>query len=218
MIPRRLAFPPNVALIVGSLILVTSFAIMFTRAGSAANTVQIFDWDTPTDFSNEEKQPLMGTGFIPFQSTDFVSVALDIIPSRPDDRPSAALAAPPPGTTDISILALPFVESDDPGLIAYQLASVRYTFNGRVLYISTLQPANLGVTRRLNIGYQYGDIGNGRVAFTSSKVVREGPDLKTLHTYNLVSFVENGLVITLASQLPTDQLIGLAKSATLNAR
>ena len=106
----------------------------------------------------------------------------------------------------------------DPGLVAYYLASLRYTFNQNVVYVTTLQPANLGVTRPLDIGLQYGDIGNGRIAYTASEVVRDGPNLQTRRMFNVVSFVENGLIITIASELPSEQLIELAKGVTFNAR
>ena len=117
------------------------------------------------------------------------------------------------GVTEQAILAPPFIPNDNPKFIGYHLATMRYRLNGSAVYLATLQPANLGLKRPLNIGQVSGDLGNGRQAYVGSSVLREGPKLETRRTFNQVSFVENGLIVVVSSELPAEQLFVFAKDA-----
>jgi hypothetical protein len=158
-----------------------------------------------------------GIGVIPYR-TEFTPIALGELPGRDDSQPIAVLGTPPAGLTDVGVSTPPLMALDDPELVAYVLASLRYQFSGQTLYVTTLQPANLGLQRPLNLGPRYGDLGNGRIAYSTTQVVREGQDFQIRRPFNVVSFVENGLVVTLAGEMPSEKLIDFAKTVTFSPR
>lgn len=206
-------------ILVGCGLIVAIFITTLAQGGRAADTLRIYTWpDQPGAApEREEDFPVSGTGLIPYTSTEFVPIVLSVTPSRDDGLPIAILSTLPAGVTEQAILATPFVPNDNPKFIGYQLATMRYRFNSSDVYIATLQPANLGLKRPLNIGHLYGDLGNGRQAYIASSVSREGPKLETRRTFNQVSFVENGHIVVISSELPTDQLLMFAKDVSFTS-
>jgi hypothetical protein len=200
---------------------VAAIVVAIVAQGSrAAEPFRIYAWpDRPGQApEREEDFPVSGTGLIPFQSTDFVPIALGVTPSRDDGRPVAVLSTLPAGVVEQALLAPPFVRNENPKFIGYQVATVRYRLIESDVYVATLQPANLGLQRPLDLGRLRGDIGNGRQVYIKSGVLREGPDLAMRRTFNQVSFVENGLIVVISSELPADRLFTFAKVVSFTGR
>jgi len=201
-----------------SLLALLLLTALLAYNGKAAGALHIFDRTAPGDFSQEASRPVVVTGIIPFDSNDFVPMAANATPSRADARPLAALGNLPQDTTGVAIRTKPFVGSTEPGRVSYDLGTVRYTLKSGSVYVMTVQPTNLGTQRPLDLGRVSGDIGSGRIAYTSSIIHRDGPNLETRHTVNMVSFVDNELVVTVAGEIPVDQLLALAGGVSISGR
>lgn len=206
-------------ILVGCGLVAAIFIATFAQGGRAADTLRIYAWSDQPGAApvREEDFPVSGTGLIPYTSTEFIPLALGVTPSRDDGLPIAVLSTLPAGVTEQAILAAPFVPNDNPKFIGYQLATIRYRFNGSDVYVATLRPANLGLKRPLNIGHLYGDLGNGRQAYIASSVSREGPKLETRRTFNQITFVENGHIVVISSELAADQLLLFAKAVSFTS-
>ena len=209
---RRRSLFSGLGILIGCVLLAAIFAATLTQGGQAADTLRIYNQAAAAP-EREEDSPVSGTGGVPNIDATFVPVASGVTPGRDDGRAIAALATLPVGVTEQAILAPPFIPNDNPKFIGYHLATMRYRLNGSAVYLATLQPANLGLKRPLNIGQVSGDLGNGRQAYVGSSVLREGPKLETRRTFNQVSFVENGLIVVVSSELPAEQLFVFAKDA-----
>ncbi len=210
---RRWSAIGRTILIFGGLLALLSLGSA-TQSGKAADTLRIYDWAGPAPTRTEDA-PVSGTGSVPLWQTEFLPLALHSTPARSDGRPIAFLTPLPTGVTEQALVAPSFIPNDNPNFIGYHLATVRYRYNGSDLYLATLQPANLGLQRPLDLGRSYQGLNNGRHLYHNAAVYREGPNLEIRRTFNQLSFVENGLVIVLASELPADQLLPFATMITL---
>ena len=54
--------------------------------------------------------------------------------------------------------------------------------------------------------------------YVGSTVYREGPSLATRRTFNQVSFVENGRIVVISSELPADQLFTFSKDVSFTGQ
>lgn len=204
-------------LVIGSLLVLAVPAALFARTGAAADTLRIFDWSDPA--AREKGGPTQsGLAFVLSDDKYYTTVAAGAVPGWSDNLPIAAFGTNPPGTTDVAIHETPAVQSHTPNAVLYLRAAVRYRFNGHLVYLSTAEPVMLGKEQPLSIGRLRETTDSGRALYVASEVMRQGANREISRTFNQVTFVENGLIVTLASELPQEQLIALIKTVEFNGR
>jgi len=118
-----------------------------------------------------------------------------------DSRPVAQLApgavGAQPAATFFPILRPPVSE------ISYTiLASVQYTVNGHLVFVTTARPSPAAAQRQLGLGNEKVQLADGTTAWVATGIPSGQP--------NQVVTMRNGLIITVASDLPIDTLKDLA--------
>lgn len=202
----------------GSLVALAIAAALFARSGAAADTLRIFDWSNPSAAYKENGPAESGLPFTLTNDRYYTPVATGTVPARGDKLPVAVLGTLPQGTTDVAIYETPAMQSAPPNAFLYLRAAVRYRFNGQAVYLSTSRPLPIGGEKPLSIGRLRETTGDGRSLYIASEVMRQGTNREIVRTFNQVSFVENGLIVTLASELPQDELVTLVKTIVFTGR
>lgn len=205
-------------LFVGSLILLTIAVTLFAHSGAADGTLRIFDWSDPSAAYKENGPAESGLPFTLTNDRYYTSIVTGAVPERVDKLPIAVLNVLPQATGDVAIYETPAMQSAPPNAFLYLRAVVRYRFNGQDIYLSTSQPLPIGGEKSVSIGRLRETTGDGRSLYIASEVRRQGANREIVHTFNQVSFVENGLIVTLAGELPQDELVTLIKTVTFTGR
>jgi hypothetical protein len=130
---------------------------------------------------------------------------LDLVPPHPSSgaRPVAQLIPPPSGLQAVtfSLDDPPSGQENSGG--AYRSATGRYTINGHVVLVTTLYADADGAS----LGTQQMQLPDGTEAWAT-------PAAGSFSS-NQIAFARDGLLITLAGDLPLDDLAALATSVTI---
>lgn len=209
--------PTRKYLIVASLFALVAAAALFARTGTAADTLRIYDWAAAPAPYEQTGVPQSGMAPILNEDRYYTPVVAGAVPGRSDKLPIAILGTHPQGITDVGIHVTPTVQSLPPNTFLHLLASVRYRLNGQAVYLTTSEPVSLDKEEALNIGRLRETTGSGRAIYIASTGVWTGTPEKLI-TFNQVTFVENGLIVTLASELPQEELVTLIKTVGFTGR
>jgi hypothetical protein len=204
------------AFLVGALLAAGLLALFLTRPGAAEGTLPILDWDNM--FGSRQQYGPSQTGVAPLLLGEryYTPVALSTALRRDDGLPIASLVSLPPGTTAMALHAPPAQRPLSADTILHVNAVVCYQVAGQSLYLSTAEPGPLAQGVPLSIGRAAGTTADGRALYATSITVRQGAQREISRVFNEVSYVENGLIVTLHGELPTEQLIALITTARLN--
>jgi len=121
----------------------------------------------------------------------------------PDGRPVAEFATLPSALQALAVYVPPILHASRPDEVAFvHLGSVRYTVSGHLIFVTTYRPSTAAASRILGLGNQTVHLRNGSVAWIKTGLNPEGRGGAT----NDVVQMHNGLLITVASDLPVAQL------------
>jgi len=127
---------------------------------------------------------------------------------NPDNRPIARLSDIPDFVQNTAALIpknLPNLKND---VVSYQItSSVRYTGNNRTVLVTTARPSAAAINRQISFG-ETSKLADGSIVQVRTNVPGNTP--------NAVVLTRNNLVITIASDLPLEDVKNLARSITFN--
>jgi len=128
---------------------------------------------------------------------------------NPDNRPIARLSDIPDFVQNTAALIpknLPNLKDRD--VVSYQItSSVRYTGNNRTVLVTTARPSAATINRQISFG-ETSKLADGSIVQVRTNVRGNTP--------NAVVLTRNNLVITIASDLPLEDVKNLARSITFD--
>lgn len=186
-----------------ALLSVGMVALLRTASGSSMLAVR-----NPETLVQRGDAPLLTVpSLIPPDQSAFVAQQVSKPVVASDGRPVAQFATPPSGLQVFAVYIPPEVHALSPGEVAFvHLGSVRYTVNGHPVFVTTYRPSPAAAQRIFSLGNQTVHLKNGSTAWIKTGLTPEGRGGAT----NEVVQVRNGLLITVASDLPVDQLQTMA--------
>ena len=128
--------------------------------------------------------------------------------TAPDGRPVAQLGTIPATVQTVSVnLPTPHTPPPPSTRVAYQiLASVRYIGSEHSVLVTTTRPTAAAAQQPTVFG-DYTELANGTTAWVRINMPYKEP--------NQVVFMHNGLIITIASDLPVEDIKALAAQVVL---
>lgn len=141
---------------------------------------------------------------IPPSQKNYANLQSDKAIAALDDRPVAQLAKPPASITQAIATNFPDIRPEqDATTVSYAiLASVRYTGNGHTVFVTTARPSPAAARETTVFGNQTVRLADGSTAWVSTGIPGDIP--------NQVVLVKDNLIITVAGDLPLDDLQTLA--------
>ncbi len=186
-----------------ALVSVGMVALPRTISGSGAMTVR----SPETIVQRGDAPSLTVPSLIPYDQSLFTPqpVAQPVV--VPDGRPVAEFATLPSALQALAVYIPTILHASRPDEVAFvHLGSVRYTVSGHPIFVTTYRPSTAAASRILSLGNQTVHLRNGSVAWIKTGLNPEGRGGAT----NDVVQMHNGLLITVASDLPVAQLQTMA--------
>jgi hypothetical protein len=126
----------------------------------------------------------------------------------PDGRPVAQLASTPPNLAQAVAVNFPDGPADAAGEVAFRvLSSIRYTGSGHTVLVTTARPSAAALQETISLGNQTVRMSDGSTGYIGTGMPG--------NLSNQLAWVKDDLIITLASDLPIDNLKQLAASIIL---
>lgn len=150
--------------------------------------------------------PLMPTssqGYVPHQTGPAIT--------SPDSRPIAQLATLPANLQFIDVKLPPLRGPKADELLFTIQASIRYTVSGHHVLVTTYRPSPAAAQRVLGLGNQTVQLANGSTAWLTTNLDPPYPGGPT----SQVVYVQDDLIVTVASDLAPNQLRAFATTVTL---
>lgn len=157
-----------------------------------------------------EAPPLSLPPLIPPTLEEYVKQPLNVPITARDRRPVGKLVNPPGKLAqEIYVNLPPDTKTFEPDVVAFKVrSSVRYVGNGHIVVVTTAVPSPAAAKLLTNLGNQEVQLPNGSTAFATDGLSTDTP--------NRLVFKRGNLIITVASDLPIDQIKGLAANVDTN--
>lgn len=123
--------------------------------------------------------------------------------ARRDGHAVAQLGTLPDDLRALRVWMLDQPQTAGPDTVAFTvLSSLEYTVGKHRVFVTTTRPSAAAAQQKLNLGSDPVGLANGTTAYASSGIPGAAP--------NQLVFVQEGLIITIAGDLPLSALKGLA--------
>jgi len=151
----------------------------------------------------------------PFDQSGYDAQRLTSPLKHPDSLGVAYIANAPIGLESVEVKFFPKSPTPADTLGVTFRSSVRYQIDGHTVYVVTSEPTPQAQARPLALGNYRVDLNAGRVGYTMQLWERSKDDKAYKKAYNRVAFSEEGLIVTVFSDLPEQQLIAIARTLIL---
>lgn len=128
----------------------------------------------------------------------------------------ARMSVPNPGVSAADARFFPQVDLK-PDVVGFRsLASVRYHLGGHLVYVITSEPTPATQSLQIVLGEKQVALDSSRMAYVSRDWERKKDDKSYRKEWTRVSYVQNGLIVTIYSDLAEDELVEFARGVTLD--
>ncbi len=104
-----------------------------------------------------------------------------------------------------------------PDVVGFRsLASVRYHLDGHQVYVITSEPTPATQSLQIILGEKQVALNSNRMAYVSRDWERKKEDKSYRKEWTRVSYAQDGLIVTIYSDLAEDELVGFAKGVVLD--
>lgn len=166
-------------------------------------------------FSESGEEPYVFAGNYPYEQSGYAPLGAISALHHPEGLGVAYIDTTQAdvGVAEVKFIPRPATPPDTIGIM--YLSSVRYSVAGHDVYVVTSEPTPKTIQIPIILGKTAVDLGVGRMGYIHQQVERKPADKTYRKEFNRVAYAENGLIVSVFSDLPAEQLVAFAKATVL---